>query len=85
MYTLQALLMIRKLRLSRYIILGGCRSHSPKKGAAHLLKRSAIAMTLMMEAISAVSMFMSARMNGVNIEKFASAKIAIDIPNMIFT
>ena len=47
--------------------------------------RSAIARMLMILAIFAVVKPISARINGVNIEKFISAKIAIDIPNMMFT
>lgn len=84
-YTLQVLLIARRNRLSRYIILDDWCNHSLKKGDTHLLMRSTIAITLIMVAIFAVPISISARINGVSIEKFASAKIAIDIPNMMFT
>lgn len=49
-----------------------------------LLTRSTIAMMLIVLAISFFFIFLSSRKLGVNIEKFISAKIAIDMPNIMF-
>lgn len=67
-----------------YMTRGHKCNQSHINGAANLDIISDMATDDSALAISIVEYFISFKMNGVNMEKFISAKVAIDMPTMMF-
>lgn len=81
---LQLLATIKQLRLIMYMTRGLKCKQSPKNGAPNLDIISDMATDDNALAISTVVYFISFKMNGVNMEKFISANVAIDMPKIMF-